>query len=607
MGINLNLNNQSDLPKARLRAILFLDACDYSAAVREDELETLARIRRDLNCVSDLVNSFRGRVTGLTGDGLCAVFPSARAAVETALGVQDVLTHAPDRYAKGYRIGIHLGDTFEVDQQIIGDAVNTAARIESVGSSGEVLVSSVVRNALRGRQDFLFNSIGRPNLKNIGATLELFKVARATIDVPYEKDGKAQPVPVPTKPTAFRSEQMSFSIPRPNFVIGLLSPDVGGSSETATFVSNIVAEQLSKSLTETEALEVQDYRVPQVALPKEPLSAGPDLFLQCRASTCGSMLQVSATAMRSEDRKVIWSQNVVADQGDFLGQNCSGLTSFISYATDALLTALLNGRHMRDPASHHAAKTAVAAVHHLLTMTGPGLDQLEADILAAYELDPKPVYLAWLAYVTTFKVGERYGTWDATLEAQARDLARRAVEADPDNGTVLGLVAHVHSYVFREFSVAQDLVDRALELSPYRAMSWDSAAMLYCYTDRPTLAVEAAQKARLIGRHSPYRHLFDGAGCVAALVNGEFEKSIRFGESVMEVQPQFKTVMRYLAAAYGHAGDRQRGEFALQRLTNLEPDMSLACIQQDRFPVPTRFSAQLMESGLSRIGLPQHA
>ncbi|MCX8955673.1 hypothetical protein OU790_19845, partial [Ruegeria sp. NA] len=75
------------------------------------------------------------------------------------------------------------------------------------------------------------------------------------------------------------------------------------------------------------------------------------------------------------------------------------------------------------------------------------------------------------------------------------------------------------------------------------------------------------------------------AGCVAALVNGEFEKSIRFGESVMEVQPQFKTVMRYLAAAYGHAGDQQRGEFALQRLTHLEPDMSQACIQQDRFPV----------------------
>ncbi len=605
MGLNLNLYRPTDLPKAQLRAILFLDACDYSVEVREAELETLATIRRDLNCASELVQSFSGRVTGLTGDGLCAVFPSARAAVETALGMQEVLTKSAERYAKGYRIGVHLGDTFEVDQQIIGDAVNTAARIEAACSSGEVLVSSIVRNALRGRHDFLFTSIGRPKLKSIGASLELFTASRATIEGALEQLESASYVPVPTSQPACATVSSSVLRPRPNFVIGLLTPDVGAGSETATFVSNIVAEQLSKSLTETEALEVQDYRVSQIPLPTEPLAAGPDLFLQCRAASCGDMLQVSATAMRSEDRKVIWSQNVVADRGDFLGQNCSGLTSFISYATDALLTALLNGRHMRDPAAHHAAKTAVAAVHHLLTMSGPGLDELEADILAAYELDPKPVYLAWLAYVTTFKIGERYGTWDATLEAQARDLARRAVDADPNNGTVLGLIAHVHSYVFREFSVAQDLVDRALELSPYRAMSWDSAAMLYCYTDRPALAVEAVEKARLIGRHSPYRHLFDGAGCVASLVSGDFENSIKLGESVMQVQPQFKTVMRYLAAAYGHSGNRQLGEHALQRLTALEPDMSLACIQQDRFPVPTRFSAHLMESGLSRIGLPQ--
>ncbi|UAB88679.1 hypothetical protein I5192_15795 [Ruegeria sp. SCSIO 43209] len=725
-------------------AIVFIDACGYSLAVRETEMRTLSTIRADLNLASEVVVALGGEVTGIAGDGFCATFRSVSVAVEASLRVQETLSEQVGNYDRGFRIGVHVGDTFEIDRQIIGNTVNTAARIESAGSAGDVLVSSAVRNSLQGGNDFRFVSIGYPTLKNLGNSLELFKVIRVSdqgsltkarleligypkywgsqntlldlsneqtmllsllacsqgvfsahrageiiwedqstsersallerlVDATNEHTGLATLISLVrdkdliylnqqeleidvTEPTAepsnnrllegFKCRSAAFmdwlqhqrsavrcinqdgaslvsktdlttqptpnaswvETTRTNFVIGLLASDVGAGSEKASFVANIVAEQLSKSLSETEALIVQDYRTPNVPGPYNSSPShgvGPDLFLQCRASACESMLQVSVTAMRPEDRKVIWNQNVVADQGDFLGLSTSSVAAFVSYATDALLTALVNGRHMRDPAAHHAAKTAISAVHHLLTMSGPGLDHLQADILAAYEIDPKPVYLAWLAYFTTFQIGERYGTWDIELEERARELARRAVEADADNGTVLGLVAHVYSYVFREFSIAQDLSDRALELSPYRAMCWDSAAMLYCYTDRPRLAVEAANKARVIGRHSPYRHLFDGASCVASLVNGDFEQAVKFGENVMAVQPQFKAVMRYLAASYGHLGDHTKGEKALHRLVELEPDMSLTSIREDWFPVPTRFSAKLMEDGLSRIGLPK--
>jgi tetratricopeptide (TPR) repeat protein len=303
---------------------------------------------------------------------------------------------------------------------------------------------------------------------------------------------------------------------------------------------------------------------------------------------------------------MIWSQSVIAEQNEFLDPTGTSVDRFVSYATDALLSLLAAGKHMRDPSAHQAAKSAIGAVHRLLTMTGPGLDRVEADIMTAYELDPKPVYLAWLAYMSTFHVGERYGRRDAEFEEQTRALARRALESGQHNALVLGLVAHVHSYVFHEFSFANDLISSAIEANPFRSMTWDTAALLYSYTDRPDKAMEAALNARRLGKHSPYRHLFDGACCVAALVNGRVEEAIRYGESVMAVQPGFKAVLRYLAASYGHQGDSEHARQVLRKLIELEPDLSLEMLRDGMYPVPSKASAKIIETGLKRIGLPEH-
>ncbi len=726
----------------RLRAILFLDACGYSKAVRQAEFLTLSAVRADVQLASSIVESCSGQVANVAGDGVFAAFSSVGAAVDAALEIMDRLPSSVDCGLEGYRIGVHIGDTYEIDQHINGDAVNIASCIENVGAPNTVLVSRNVRDALHGRRDLKFTSIGKPFLKNIGNSIEVFhvrKLDQATegrmglrldrslelrnpdgscvslnpeqamflamlgtsktalditevvrtiwkdlpdgmekqhllriveeinarcetaelirvrdseekvalnidaVDIELADASAARDLlaDLPRGPPAFwhwlqnlrstirHNEQPLVSsslrsvrnvgspegrltlIPeRPNFIIGLLPPVTDPGQGEARFTANILVELLLKSLSETEAVDVFDFRFGNtdrlIYMPQERVP-GPDVFLQCRAASYSDMLQVSVSALRPEDRKVVFSQNVVANHDDYSSPSSSSISLFVSYATDSLLSALAAGRHMRDPAAHHAAKTAISAVHQLLTMTGPGLEKLEADIISAYEVDPKPVYLAWLAYVITFQVGERHGPYDIELKQRARELSRRAIEADPDNGTVLGLLTHVHSYVLREFSIAEELMDRSLEISPYRAICWDSAAMLHCYSGRPQEAIKAAEKACSLGRHSPYRHLFDGAYCVASLVNGELERAVNVGEKVMAVQPEFKTVMRYLAAAYGHLGDRERGENARERLIQLEPDLSIDRVRDERFPAPSRFATKLLEGGLSKIGVPDQA
>lgn len=738
---------------AALKAILFIDACNYSRAVRYDEVATLCAVNGHLHSAKLMIEAAGGEVVSLLGDGLYAIFGSAQCAVDCALQIQALVSERNHPHSAEYRIGIHLGDTYRIDGQVTGDAVNVAARIEGACDPGGVMVSKTIRDSIQGRRDLKFELKGTPYLKNLGRSIEIFSVYRreevggtgkfalclaghptlrapdgevknlqdeaiallAVLAVFHHRQGCSrswlQDVLWETEPPDLRSKCLdatlkavktdfddnddvianigseslrlntdivdvdiidgsdpSLQVVKPrselldgfayggarfqhwlyaerslqrsaiclnhpkehplssdgaeiqqesshlisllrSYVVGVLPPQSKANCSKSNFVGDMIADLMCRSLSETEVIEVFDYRptiTPAPILRVDNPIPGPDLFLQTRVAAADDLLQISITALRPEDRKVIWSQNVVANHNDFMGLSCSSVNKFVSFTTDALLTALAAGRHMRNADAHHAAKTAINAIHHLLTMSGHGLEKLEADIATAYEIDPKPIYIAWLAYMTTFHIGERYGVRDAAFEERARELARKALEADSQNGTVLGLVAHVHSYVFREFSVANDLISKALEISPYRAICWDSASLLYSYTGRSSDAIRAAEMARSIGRNSPYRHLFDGACCVASLAHGEFEDAVKYGESVMAVQPNFKTVLRYLAASYGHLGDRERGVPAFERLLKVEPDLSVECIRDRSFPVPTKFTGKLLVSGLTRIGLQRH-
>ena len=394
-------------------------------------------------------------------------------------------------------------------------------------------------------------------------------------------------------------------LPR-KFAIGLLPSRAAGDHRKAEILADFIIDRLSKSLTDLEAVEIHDYRDARGRMfegPNIPSSPGPDLMIQSFASSAHETVQIALNAFRPEDRKLIWSHSVMADQTEFLGLSGRGVIDFISHATDALLSALASGRHIGDEAAQYAAKTAIGAVHRLLTMTGAGLDAVQADLVQAYETDPRPIYLAWLSYIATFQVGERYGIRDEAFEEQARALARSALELDQHNALALGLVAHVHSYVFREFAFADDLISRALEINPSWPILWDSASLLYSYTGRHENAMSAGQKARRLGRHSPYRHLFDGACCVAAAGCGRFEDAVRFGESVIALQPEFKAVLRYLAASYGYLDETERAIAVMNKLMQLEPDLSIERLRDHNYPVPSTQCTQLIETGLSRFGL----
>src|SRR5262245_50633193 len=165
----------------RLAAILAADVVGYSRLMGANEVGTLLALKTHRQELIDVqVTEHGGRIVKLTGDGMLVEFPSVVNAVECAAKIQREMVarnfEVPEDRRIEFRIGINLGDIILEDDDIYGDGVNVAARIESIARPGGVSVSAIVRDSVQGRPDLQFEDTGEQKLKNIDRPVRVFNV-----------------------------------------------------------------------------------------------------------------------------------------------------------------------------------------------------------------------------------------------------------------------------------------------------------------------------------------------------------------------------------------------------------------------------------------------
>ena len=184
----------------RLAAILAADVAGYSRLIGADEEGTLARLKAYRREVIDpKIAEHRGRLVKTTGDGLLVEFASVvdalRCAVEVQRGMSERNATAPPDNRIEFRIGVNVGDIVVEDDDIFGDGVNIAARLEGIAEPGRICISARVQEDAAGRLDPGFEDIGEQALKNIARPVRVFRVATGNRLVP------APALPLPDKPS----------------------------------------------------------------------------------------------------------------------------------------------------------------------------------------------------------------------------------------------------------------------------------------------------------------------------------------------------------------------------------------------------------------------
>jgi adenylate cyclase len=195
----------------RLAAIVAADVAGYSRLMGLDEVGT-ARTLREHRAVTDaLVAKHGGRLVKSTGDGVLLEFPSVVDAVECAAAVQAVMAQrnegVPADRQMSFRIGINLGDILIEGDDILGDGVNVAARLESIAEPGGICISSSAYDQVRGKVAVQFADLGEQRLKNIDRPVRIYAVKSsgnlgviAPDELPSHPEAQ-KPLPLPDKPS----------------------------------------------------------------------------------------------------------------------------------------------------------------------------------------------------------------------------------------------------------------------------------------------------------------------------------------------------------------------------------------------------------------------
>src|SRR5882757_8083834 len=165
----------------RLAAVLAADVAGYSRLMGGDEEGTLARLKAVRKAIVDFkIEQHRGRIVKTTGDGLLVEFASAvdaaRCALEVQSGMAEQNAGVPQDKCIEFRIGIHVGDIIIDDNDIFGDGVNIAARLEGIAEPGGVCISRQVYDQIEGKLPLMCRPLGPQKLKNIAKSVEAYAV-----------------------------------------------------------------------------------------------------------------------------------------------------------------------------------------------------------------------------------------------------------------------------------------------------------------------------------------------------------------------------------------------------------------------------------------------
>jgi adenylate cyclase len=185
----------------RLVAILAADVEGYSRLMHGDEEATMVTLSARRAVVDDLIAQHRGRIANTAGDSVLAEFASVLDAVRCAIEVQAALQSAnegePDGRRMRFRIGVNVGDVIVKDDDIFGDGVNVAARLEGLVKGGEICVSRGVRDHLHHRGEMNFEDLGEQLVKNIAHPIRAFRLRIGEAAFEHEISG-AEETAVPS-------------------------------------------------------------------------------------------------------------------------------------------------------------------------------------------------------------------------------------------------------------------------------------------------------------------------------------------------------------------------------------------------------------------------
>jgi adenylate cyclase len=550
--------------KRRLAAILAADVAGYSRLMGADEEGTLARLnahRREF--VEPTVAEHQGRIVKRTGDGILLEFGSAvdatRCAIQVQRGMAQRNSDVPADRRIEIRIGIHIGDIIIEDDDIFGDGVNIAARLEGIAEPGGICISDDAFRQVRGKIDLTFEDAGDQKLKNIDRPVKVYRVQL----------GKS----------AAGSEKISAPSDKPSVAV-LPFANMSGDPGQEYFVDGIV-EDIITGLSRMKWLFVIArnssfvYKNRAVDMKQVGRELGVRYVLEGSVRKAGERLRVTCQLVETGTGAHVWAERYDRPLGDVFALQDEITLSVVGAIEPTLRQAEIERSKRKRPESLDAYDLYLRALPHAqVAMPGDGEKALswlhkalalEPDYAAAHAL------AAW-CYEQRYLRG---GLHEADKIAGLKH-ARAALAAGPDDPTTLATAGFVVGLVEHDYQTAMSAIDQALALNGSSALALALGSTILAHDGRIAQAIEYGERALRLSPHDPTAYLELTALGIAHLAAGHFEQAATVCSKACQSNPRFSFPVVMRAAALCRLGRDDEAKASARRVLELEPNFSVA-------------------------------
>ncbi len=583
----------------RLAAILATDVVGYSRLIRADEegtIATLKALRADL--IDPKIAEHHGRIVKLMGDGMLAEFASVldavRAAVETQQAVAEHNASLPEDRRIEFRVGINLGDVVIDGDDIQGDGVNIAARLEGMAEPGGICVSGKVYEEVRDRIDIPFEDLGEKEVKNIDRPVRVWQwIADAGLaaSISAKMD---EPLPLPDKPS-----------------IAVLPFDNMSGDPEQEFFADGIAEDVITSLSRFRSLFVIarnssfSYKGTSPDIRTVARELGVRYVVEGSVRKAGNRVRITAQLIDATSGNHLWADRFDGGLDDVFDLQ-DQITEQIVVAVEPEIQARERERARRKPPENLDAWELVQrGLSHFYRINKTDYAEAIRLFREAAALDPEFVaahaHLA-LALCRSVLVGFTEDKAEALASAEA--AAKQAVSLDPNEPVAHLALGRLHIFA-GEFEMGVGEMQTAIAINPNFAQGYFGLGMAYHYgAGQAEQALPHLDAALKLSPRDPMRWttlMFKGWVLLAL---GRHDEAIVHCRQACQFPNITFLPYMLLATALAEGGQISEAHAAVKKATQLEPALSISFIRSNFVGALETVLKSLFDS-LRKAGVPE--
>jgi adenylate cyclase len=581
-------------PERRLTAILAGDVAGYSRLMGADEEGTLNRLKAHRHELVDRkIAEHRGRIVKSTGDGILVEFASVVDAVRCAREMQDGMRErnagVPGGQRIEFRIGINVGDIISDGNDIFGDGVNVAARLEGIAEPGGICVSAKVRDEIADKLDIAFDDWGERELKNIARPIRVYAVRAA---------GTASSAP----------EQVGLMRQGPSIAV-LPFTNMSGDPEQEYFADGVV-EDIITALARYPRLFVVarnssfGYKGKAVDIRQVGRDLGVRYVLEGSIRKAANRVRITGQLIEAESGRHVWAERYDGELADIFDLQDRITGHVVGTIEPHIQAAEIERSLKKRPDDLTAYDLFLQAKRNFHLVTGHGLDEAIALAERALSLDPNFAAAAVLvSRARGYRVASgRRQEIDEDIDL-ALQLAKKALQLDPIDVDVLANGGRMLAWTGTDYEGGLELAGKSTSIYPYSAYAWGEAGWVNMHCARPAEALRCLERAIELSPRDPFEFDRLAVKSWAHIQLGEFDHAIAVARQSLQINRNLSAGHRAFTASLALAGRIADAQQAGRELLAIEPNFTVS-----RYNRRTRWVAESKTNllkGLRLAGLPE--